>query len=143
MEAQLSLSQIVRTTETTVSFIHERADGIFHVEFKKNSTIDISHQEENRLKYIELTGGEKRLFLYTSRGGLFVTKEARENARRTEPTTPVLARAVVTHNFADRVIAEFYMKFYRPYIPIRIFKDTPEAIDWLHGIFPDAPEKNF
>ncbi len=132
MEAQLSISQIQRTSETSVSFIHERTDGIFHVEFKKNVTIDISQQEENRLKYIELTGGVKRLFLYTSHGGLFVTKEARENARRTESFTPILARAIVAQHIGDRIIAEFYLKFYRPYIPMQIFNKTPEAIHWLH-----------
>lgn len=119
--------------ETSTAEITLRNDGIFHVEFKENAVIDLEQQEENRLKFIEITENVRSLFVYTSHAGVVITKEARENARKLEKDTPMLAVAIVTRNLAYRLLADFYARFHKPHIPYKVFGDMDKAIIWLNS----------
>lgn len=134
MSAQKETQLLLRGAETTTAYIHLRPDGIIHLAFKENVTVDMNEQEENRRTFLEITGGIKHPFLYTAGEGLVITREARENARLKEPVTPILARAIVTDNIAYRLLANFYDKFYRPIIPLKIFRSIDPAVAWLHSI---------
>lgn len=117
--------------ETKSALISMRPDLIVHVAFREKITIGIFEQEENRRALIEITKGKKCPVLYTAGSGIVVTREARENARKTEPYTPVLARALLSSDMTYRLLLAFYEKFYRPIIPLKSFTAEAEALRWL------------
>lgn len=49
-----------------------------------------------------------------------------------------LADAFVTSNLPERMIANFYIKFNKPSVPTRLFRDEFSAIHWLHETCPAA-----
>lgn len=124
---------VLRTVETTTAWVHIRADDIYHVEFKPDAYVDLEQQNENRELFIQLTGGEKKLFIYTGQEGVQITREARENAKQLEAETPMIAVAVVTKNLAYRLLADFYGKFHKTHIPYKVFSEMKDAEKWLNS----------
>jgi hypothetical protein len=64
-----------------------------------------------------------------------ITKEARqlmvqENTRR---KNKIIAEAIVVHNFAQKLNANFYMALARHIYPIRFFTDKLQAQLWLEN----------
>lgn len=122
---------ITRKIETEKVLIQLRSDGIVHVTFKENCTIDVEMQMETLKLYTEICEGKKSKFLFTAEGGVTITKEARENATKIEGLSPVGKSAVVADSLPYRIIANFYLKVNRPKNPYKVFSNEKEAIKWL------------
>lgn len=46
----------------------------------------------------------------------------------------VKADAIIITNLPHRLLADFYMKFHRPDIPTKFFKNKEEAFEWLNSL---------
>lgn len=117
----------VDTEEIIVSL---RKDGIIHVYIKPNIHIDIDVQKRMLAAYWKVTD-VRRPFVFEVGEFTSISKEARQNATKIEEDAPVAATAIVVTNLGHRIIADYYYKFNRPKRPIKIFKNSESAVEWL------------
>ena len=125
------MTNITRKIENEKVLVQLRSDGIVHVIFKENVTIDIETQVGSLKLYNEICNGKKSKFLFTAYGGVSITKEARDNATKIEYLSPVGKSAVVADSLPYRIIANFYLKVNRPKNPYKVFGTEKEAVQWL------------
>jgi hypothetical protein len=90
-------------------------------------------QEKLYHLYIEICQGKKYGFIFDAMDNVTITKEARENATKLEKTSPSYATAAVANSLPYRLIANFYLKFNKPGIPFKIFRNQEDAVVWLKG----------
>jgi len=122
---------IVETISLPFAEITKDEKGIFRVHYLEGSTIDIPEKKELSRAYQEITKGEKSLFILKAQNHVSFTKEAKEYSIRIESKQPFLAVALVAHNLAYQLIADFYFKFYKPKVTLKVFKTEEKAVEWL------------
>jgi len=59
------------------------------------------------------------------------TKEAREYYIANNPKNLVRAVALITPSVVSKIIANFFINFNKPSMPIKMFTHIEKAIDWL------------
>ena len=122
--------KIISQIETTAAIISLNEDGIANVHYKDYAFYDIPQQLENKEAIKILIGNHPTPFVITSGEHVIFTKNARENALKIEPTSPVCAAAIVIQNLAYRLIAEFYINIQKPKKPHKLFTDKQKAYEW-------------
>lgn len=60
-----------------------------------------------------------------------ITKEARDYAASDEANKYTLADGYVLHSFHQKIIANFFIKFNKPKMPVRFFNNEEDALEWL------------
>lgn len=105
--------------------------GVVYVLYADGAEVSREIKHEMHSAYLKITGGTKMPFLFTNKGAYWITKDARELARKLEPKQPFKAVAYWAPTLGIRLMAEFYGKFYKPDIPYKVFATEPEALDWL------------
>src|SRR5690606_7144731 len=109
-----------------------RSDGIVHVHFLKDVTLDVPLQIKMREYYDEITGGVKTKFLFSAEEGFTLTKEAREHGPKLQETSPILCYALVVNNLAYKIIASFYIKVVKAPGNYKLVNSAEEGVKWLH-----------
>jgi hypothetical protein len=125
---------ITKQVEIPEAFIRFRSDGIVHVHYKENVTLDVELQIRMVAMFKEITGNRKTNFIFQSDEGFFLTEEARKNAINLEKETPVNASALIVTNLASRIIANFFIKMNKPKIKHKLFGTVEEAVKWLKSL---------
>ncbi len=127
-------NNVVREIDLPAAYVRLRRDGIIHVHYKKNSTLDPALQASMRTVFHELAAGTPRCFIFSAEEGFAMTKEARENFRTMRSGSPIRAYAIVASNLAQRIIANFFLTMYRPSILARVFKTSEDGAEWLRTL---------
>lgn len=108
-----------------------RDDGIIHIHLKPGSEIELS----DVILVVEAIGkiGKGKKYPVLIDAGEFVTvnKEVRVFSASEESNIYTLADAIAYCSFAQKLIADFYIKNNHPTIPTRAFANKEEAIAWL------------
>lgn len=63
--------------------------------------------------------------------GIISTPEARKTGAEMHLKFPKVADALVVNSLAEKLIANFYIKFNRPSVPTRMFTNEKDALSWL------------
>lgn len=105
--------------------------GIVHVVYLDGADIGLEIKREMHHAFLEITNGKKMPFLYTNKGSFWISKDAREYARKIETRQPFVAVAYVAPSLAIRLMADFYGKFYKPEVPYKVFGNEDDALEWL------------
>ena len=101
------------------------ADGV-HLEEEDTRAI---HEAKLRL----IKPGDKHVVLLDSGKFSTISKEARELSARAEITDNRLAKAMVVHSLAQKLIGGFFIKKDKPTGRTRMFVSETKAIRWLNG----------
>jgi hypothetical protein len=123
--------RLIKRIEHDSFIVGKRDDGVIHLFLKDGVEITVELQQDFVKAYQNLYEGADFPVLYEPGEGCGITKEARENAIRMEHLTPVCATAVLAPNTVYQLIANFYLKFNKPKLPYRVYKDSEEALEWL------------
>ncbi|MEO6904323.1 MAG: hypothetical protein ABI315_14385 [Bacteroidia bacterium] len=123
-----SISQI--KVETTSSIITINNDGVGNIHYKDNTVYDILQQEEDLKAIFIITNNVPTPFVLTTGDSVTFTKKVKENSILNSTIAPVSAYALITTNFAYRLIAQFYIKMYKPVLPFKIFAEEEEGFEW-------------
>ncbi len=107
-------------------------DGIVNVVYADGAEVGRELKQEMHQAYLKITGGKKMPFLTTNKGAFWITKDARDFARKIEPKQPFKAVAYWAPTLGIRLLAEFYGKFYKPEVPYKVFGTEAEALEWLN-----------
>ncbi len=105
--------------------------GIVRVTYLGGSVIDLEDKQQEKEAVWKITKGVKHPFLFSFESMVTVTKEAKEYSIAVEMEQPFLAIAILVDNFAYRLLADFYFRFYKPKVNYKVFKDEIKAVEWL------------
>lgn len=106
-------------------------NGIVHVKFNEGSEVEPRDVDEIHSGALRLSGGRPYCTLADSRVNMTSTKEAREYSSKGLYKENHLANAILVNSTAVKLMANFYMRFYKPPIPTKIFNTEVEACNWL------------
>ncbi len=115
-----------RTTKTSFS------ENLLVTEMFDNVEIDIKDINENYDAAVKLTGGEKYMSLVIAAPFTSITKEAREAVNKEFMYKNTIAQAIVVKSLSNRLMGNFLVKFYKPFCPLKLFKNKKDAIVWLN-----------
>lgn len=105
--------------------------GIMFVLIKPGTHITPEVQEGFLELYNRVNPEGKVPFLFEAGEFITVSKEAIDNAYDLEFRAPLSASALIITNLAQKILADFYYKFKKPYKPLKVFRNKEEAIKWL------------
>ncbi|MCB9196485.1 MAG: hypothetical protein H6600_02895 [Flavobacteriales bacterium] len=104
---------------------------IFQTLVRENTTIDVESllkiKEVNR----ELADGKKYGVLVESDMMTNITRDAMKLSASKEFQENTVAKALIIKSIGHQIVGSFYLKFNKPHIPTRIFKEKEEALEWL------------
>jgi hypothetical protein len=115
-----------KTTE-----MHIDNEGILRIAVLEDAEIDIEEAKENFDSAVKLSGGKSMLKLVDARAFFTMTKKARDFAASRETNEHNIARAVIVHSLANRLLVNFFIRFHKPKSPLRMFSSEAEALKWL------------
>ncbi len=121
--------KVVNTKTLKLSF----QNHLLTCEILKDVEIEAVHTEENYLATLEITGGEKFLCLVIPSPFSTVSTEAQKASMTPEKYENVVAQAIIIHSLAQRIVANFMIKFFKYPCPCRLFDGKEEAVKWLYG----------
>ena len=107
-------------------------NDIVHYTFLADSEICENEHQQNHHALIALIGTNKKLpLLIDAEGQTSITPEGRSLVRKLEPLAPISKRAIVIKTLSDRMLANFYITFHKPFVPTKIFNNCEDAKKWL------------
>jgi len=107
-----------------------RSDGIIQTTIKKDATVDLNAAKELLRAYIKIGKGKKIPHLMVFSDFSLTDKSVLEYTAK-EANQYGKADAVVVKSMAQRIMANFYLRFQRPSVPTRLFNSIHEAEKWL------------
>ena len=131
MDSNIKIIRQIKFPEATLSL---REDGIVHVFYNDDTVLDIPLQLKMAEAFNQIADGKPSLFIFEAGENVQITKEARNNALKLEDSTPILASAVIAHNLAYRMIANFFLKVQKPKGKYYVVANIEEAVKWLKGL---------
>jgi hypothetical protein len=121
----------MKTISLKNSTVHIRKDGILHIHIKAHADLQL----EDAVEIVETIGkiGNGKKFPVLIDAGEFanVDKEARIFSASKESNIYTIADAIAYHSFAQKLVANFYLKHNHPVVPTKVFPEKAEAITWL------------
>lgn len=108
-----------------------RNDGILELQCGADTYYEMGHLMELLAVYKEFTGGKKVPMLHVVGPYTSIAPDARSWGASKEATRFAVAEAYVLKSLAQKLLANFYIKFDKPEVPTKFFKTIPEAEEWL------------
>ena len=130
-ELEVKIIKQIKHPEATLSL---REDGIVHVFYHDNIVLDVPLQLRMAEAFNQIAETKSTYFIFEAGENVHVTKEARDNALKLEDSTPIMASAVIAHNLAYRLIANFFLKVQRPKGKYKVVANMEEALKWINSL---------
>jgi len=111
-----------------------RPDGILVMYCDDDTIYEVEQIKEVVEITGQMTGGKKCAQLTIAGKYSSVTSECRDFIATDEAVKYTLAEAYVIQSLAQRILANFYLKFYTPKVPTKVFTDMLKAEQWLQQI---------
>jgi hypothetical protein len=107
------------------------ADGIVRTVVKQDAEIFLQDAKENTAVVEKFYNGKKFPLLVDIRNIKSISPEAREHFTLKGRTSVVNAYSMVLSSPLSRMIGSFFLSFYKPTVPVKLFNDEKAAIAWL------------
>ena len=125
--------EVTNEIETKVATLNYEGD-ILILRWKKDADVDL----DSCIEIIEIRKSIERekkiLLLIDQRQFWNISKEAKDYSKREEVESLNKAIALLTGDWALSIlIANSYIKLYKPNIPVKVFKSKDKAIKWLNS----------
>ena len=121
------MQEIYFENEVTQLFIR---DGIAFCVYKPNAVVMLKIAEEIVQKRLEMTNNKIFPLFADLRQLKYYTKEARAYMGK-EGSQLASGGVLVINSTIHRIIGNYFIKFDRPQIPVRLFTDEQKALEWL------------
>lgn len=103
---------------------------IFHAIIKKGEKITMD-MALNGVDFLNKNGGGSFYNIYEFSSFSEMEPELREWASQPNENGYTYVDAIVISNLAQKLIANFYLKFNKPPRPTKIFYDSDKAVEWI------------
>jgi hypothetical protein len=118
----------------TGSMIYRLYEGrIFHAIIKSGEKISMEMTVLG-YEFLNKHGGGRFYNLYEFETFAEMDPEVRTWAADTSGNNYTYVDAVVISNFAQKIIANFYIKFNKPKMPTKVFTSTEKALEWILSV---------
>lgn len=122
---------VIKKAETQIAQVSLCSDGIIRVMIKKQADVDAQQLKILFEVYNQIVEGKAYAYIYyTEDSTTNFTDDGRSYAKNEEFSFPKICNAVVVTKLAHKLIANFYLKFNKPYYPYKVFNDMNEAEKW-------------
>lgn len=111
-------------------------DGIARTKVKANAEIFLQDAKENTVAIETFYTGKKFLLLVDIRKIKSISPEAREHFSLRGRESVVKAYAMILSSSRSRIIGNFFLSFYKPTVPVKLFDHEEKALGWLKGFTP-------
>lgn len=111
--------------------ILKRDDGIIEITCSDSLTYDIEHIYEMHAATSRLVNKQRVPALFLVGKDTTITHDAMKYGATEEATQLSLAEAYVIHSLAQKILANFYLRIYKPPVPTKFFDDRVAAETWL------------
>jgi hypothetical protein len=114
-----------------ISKVALRPDGILHLSIKSDELFFVKDYHDLMDAAFKIGNGKKFLNLITV--GKHTTPDHHSRVLSTSKEGSVYKRAdaFVICSLSQKLIANFYMNFHKPFAPTRFFTEVEEAVKWL------------
>jgi len=113
------------------SVIYRLYEGrIFHAIIKKGEKITLEMTKKGS-DFLNRNGGGRFYNIYEFESFAEMDPEVREWSANTSGNHYTYVDAIVISNFAQKLVADFYLKFNKPPMPTKIFKSKEKALEWI------------
>lgn len=107
-------------------------EDILLLTWKEDADVDLESCKEIVEWRKKVQQGEKALLLIDQRQFWTISQEAKEYSKQSDVEALSRAIALFTGDwFPSVLVANSYVKFYKPNVPIKIFKSEAKARKWL------------
>ena len=131
----MSVDNDSNTFETEKVIISLLEGGIVRVYVKEGAAIEEKDLHQFHAIYLDLMENDEAPFVVIFGKYSRSSKEAREKFANVQRAKFKSAEALVLNGLPHRIIANFYIKVYKPKHPTRIFSTEQEGVKWLKSIF--------
>jgi hypothetical protein len=119
--------------QTKTAEIWMDGEGIVRIKVLEGAQIDVDDLKD-RLKIIKkLTDGKRALVLSDGTAFYHISKEAATFLAGKETAEAFIAMALFATSLANKLIANFFINFNRPLVPVMVFNEEKEALKWLRS----------
>jgi hypothetical protein len=113
----------------------DASDSVLHIKLIEGAKINLKNCSEHFKLIRKITKNKKYVSLIDATDFFTIEKEAlRLCAGKTKVN--VIAASYYTANLANKLTANFFIAFYKPAIPVSLFKSKSEALAWLQQKMP-------
>ena len=130
---------ILKTQKTQTMEASLCDDGIVRVLFKKDSEMDVEDVKQNYKVFSDLVDGKYYSFLYSpENNAVSYTDEALTYAKDAANTAfPKICIAVVVKTLAQKLLTNFYIKFFNKPSYRKTFNNYNEAEEWCKNLYKE------
>lgn len=122
---------VIKKAETQIAHVSLCSDDIIRVMIKKQADVDAQQLKILFDVYNQIVEGKAYAYIYyTEDISTTFTDEGRDYAKREEFSFPKICNAIIVTRLAHKIVANFYLKFNKPYYPYKVFNDMNEAEKW-------------
>lgn len=127
----LTEEKVQETIEHTSFTAFLRSDGIVHFTMKEieDYTVEIAKDQNQLLQ--KFGGGNKMPVMISFKSYNPPNEESMQYGSSEEGSRYSKANAIVVDSLALRIGANFYLNFFKPKVPTRLFNSEQGAVKWL------------
>lgn len=116
--------------------------GIIENTVLKGSTLEAADAAWLKKANLNLAVNSPYCVLVEMQDLVIVSKEWQAITASSDFVQKTIAKAILVKNLAQSLVASFYLKFNKPAIKTRVFKNRQDAINWLRVCYQQNQEKN-
>ena len=114
-------------------FVFWEEEDIFCSRFKKSS-IDLEMARKSVAARLRLTNSQPCKLFMDIKSLKYISQSAREFSASGESTKLVQACAILAPSMITKLLANFFMSFNKPNLPMQVFTNKEKAFEWLKSI---------
>lgn len=122
---------LTNSIKTKISTVFLREDGILQININPDCEFITFDFNELMAAAKTIGNGKKFLNLIIVGKNTLADHDSRIASCSKEGALYKLADAFVISSLAQKIIANFYMKVNKPYVPTRFFSNEEDAVNWL------------
>jgi hypothetical protein len=131
----VSKSDLVRTVKLDFAELkYTTKYNLFEIKYNSSCRIEVAHAKEMVTNICEMIDGRSALFLISASDEFIAmdTEAKKILAESQRNYNYSVASAFVTSILANRMAANFYIRYSKPPQPCKIFKNKLAALNWLN-----------
>ncbi|MEX0967991.1 MAG: hypothetical protein WD077_12185 [Bacteroidia bacterium] len=98
---------------------------------KENTVFDLETAKNTVNDRLKVTGGKSYPICMDVRNIKSITKEARDFLATSSSTSGLIAAAFIVESSANRIMANIFVTFNQPKLPLKLFNEMDSALKWL------------
>lgn len=106
-------------------------EGLILTQIKDNVELEVQDVYLLKKVHAEIAEGKPYAVLVDAGHSTTLGKEGREVSASVEYSELCVAKAYIAKSLAQKLIANFYLRFNQPRIETRLFVERTEALEWL------------